>query len=62
MTIVPVNGTIYVTQGNLQFGKVYESSFPDTKEGMKEAYDWAETIALGWQKCQDEDWSKHHAA
>ena len=26
MTIVPVEGTIYVTQGNTEFKKVYEES------------------------------------
>ncbi|WP_342753775.1 DUF5444 family protein [Pantoea sp. MBD-2R] len=62
MTIVPVAGTIYVTQGNTEFKKVYEESFPDTKEGMKKAFDWATTIALGWHDCQDSDWDKHHAA
>lgn len=33
MTIVPVNGTILVQQGNREFNKLYEASFPDTKEG-----------------------------
>lgn len=62
MTIVPVNGTIYVTQANRGFGKVYESSFPDTKEGQSAAFKWAGVIALGWHKTQDKDWSKNHAA
>lgn len=62
MTIVPVNGTIYVSQGNRDFNKMYENAFPDTEEGMKKAYEWARVIALGWDDCQDKDWEKHHAA
>ena len=62
MTIVPVNGTILVQQGNREFNKLYEAAFPDTKEGMREAFKWASDIALGWHDCQDEDWNKNHAA
>jgi hypothetical protein len=62
MTILPVAGTIYVTQGNREFNKLYEASFPDTKEGNKSAYEWASVIALGWHDCQDKDWERHHAA
>ncbi|KDS03691.1 kil host cell killing activity, partial [Salmonella enterica subsp. enterica serovar Heidelberg str. RI-11-014316] len=56
MTIVPVNGTILVQQGNREFNKLYEASFPDTKEGNSAAYAWASSIAMGWEDCQDEDW------
>jgi hypothetical protein len=62
MTIVPVNGTILVQQGNKQFNKLYEKAFPDTKEGCSDAFKWAAGIALGWDEWQDEDWGKHHAA
>lgn len=62
MTILPVNGTILVQQGNREFNKLYEASFPDTKEGMKSAVSWACEIALGWNDEQDDDWKKNHAA
>lgn len=62
MTIVPVNGTILVQQGNREFNKLYEASFPDTKEGNSAAYAWASSIAMGWEDCQDEDWNRNHAA
>ncbi|MER1974554.1 DUF5444 family protein [Pseudocitrobacter faecalis] len=62
MTIVPVNGTILVQQGNREFNKLYEKSFPDTKQGVADAYMWAAGISLGWDKWQDEDWDKKHAA
>ncbi|MDU7377892.1 MAG: DUF5444 family protein [Enterobacteriaceae bacterium] len=62
MTIVPVNGTVLVQQGNRDFNKLYEKSFPDNAQGMKEAYAWASSIALGWDDSQDEDWNKSHAA
>ncbi|WP_130834304.1 DUF5444 family protein [[Erwinia] mediterraneensis] len=62
MTIIPVNGTILVQQGNREFNKLYEESFPDTKEGMNKAVMWASAISLGWHDCQDQDWEKHHAA
>lgn len=62
MTIVPVNGTIYVTQANRDFKKVYENSFPDTKDGQSDAFRWAAIIALGWESIQDKDWNQHHAA
>lgn len=58
MNIIPVNGTVLVQQGCLRLNKVYEASFPDSKEGMKAAYDWASTIALGWHDCQDKDWNE----
>ncbi|EAA7945693.1 protein kil [Salmonella enterica subsp. enterica] len=38
MTITPVNGTILVQQGNREFNKLYEKVFPDTKQGMSDAY------------------------
>jgi hypothetical protein len=62
MVILPVNGTILVQQGNRDFNKLYEASFPDTKEGMKSAVSWAWEIALGWNDEQDDDWKKNHAA
>lgn len=62
MIIIPVNGTILVQQGNREFNKLYEASFPDTKEGMNKAVMWAGAIAAGWHDCQDKDWEKHHAA
>lgn len=62
MTIAPVNGNILVQQGNREFNKLYEKSFPDTKEGISEAYLWAAGIDLGWDEWQDEDWDKKHAA
>jgi len=62
MTIVPVNGTILVQQGNREFNKLYEASFPDTKDGNSAAYAWASSIAMGWEDCQDEDWNRNHAA
>lgn len=62
MTIIPVNGTLLVQQGCQKFGKLYEEAFPDTREGMKSAYEWANTIALGWHECQDDDWSKKEKA
>ncbi|EAT5414299.1 protein kil, partial [Salmonella enterica subsp. enterica serovar Newport] len=52
MTITPVNGTILVQQGNREFNKLYEKVFPDTKQGMSDAYTWAAGIALGWDKWQ----------
>lgn len=62
MTIVPTNGTIRVTQANKDFSKVYESTFPDTKEGQRDAFQWAGEIVMGWSESQDKDWSNHHAA
>ncbi|EBB2063673.1 protein kil [Salmonella enterica] len=62
MTITPVNGTILVQQGNREFNKLYEKVFPDTKQGMSDAYTWAAGIALGWDKWQEEDWGKLHVA
>ncbi|EHE9225998.1 hypothetical protein IFW15_002006 [Salmonella enterica] len=38
MTITPVNGIILVQQGNREFNKLYEKVFPDTKQGMSDAY------------------------
>lgn len=62
MTITPVNGTILVQQGNREFNKLYEKVFPDTKQGMSDAYTWAAGIALGWDKWQDEEWEARHVA
>lgn len=62
MTIVPVNGTILVQQGNREFKKLYEESFPNTKDGWKDAAWWAWEIAMGWHKSQNDDWEKLHAA
>lgn len=62
MKITPSNGKIIVSQGNTDFKKNYQETFPDSKEGMKAAVDWANTIALGWHQIQDKDWEKHHAA
>ncbi|ECJ4508440.1 protein kil [Salmonella enterica subsp. salamae] len=62
MKITPVNGNILVQQGNREFNKLYEKTFPDTNQGCRDAYMWAAGIALGWDKWQDEDWSKSHAA
>lgn len=62
MTILPVNGTVLVQQGNRDFNKLYEASFPDTKEGLKSAYSWAWEIAMGWHDIQNDDWNKTHAA
>jgi hypothetical protein len=58
MTIIPVNGTLLVQQGCMRLNKLYEESFPDTKEGMKSAYEWATAISIGWHDCQDDDWNK----
>lgn len=46
MTITPVNGTILVQQGNREFNKLYEKVFPDTKQGMSDAYTWADDKAM----------------
>lgn len=46
MTITPVNGTIIVQQGNREFNKLYEKVFPDTKQGMSDAYTWADDKAM----------------
>ncbi|EJB6532636.1 DUF5444 family protein [Salmonella enterica] len=62
MTITPVNGTILVQQGNREFNKLYEKVFPDTKQGMSDAYTWTAGIALGWDKWQDEEWEARHVA
>lgn len=62
MTILPVNGTILVQQGNREFNKLYEESFPDTTEGLNSAYWWAWEIAMGWHDSQEEEWKKNHAA
>ncbi|EPO1082274.1 DUF5444 family protein [Cronobacter dublinensis] len=58
MTIVPVNGTILVQQGNREFNKLYEAAFPDTDDGRHSAYEWAWEIAMGWNDIQDDDWNK----
>ncbi|EOF5747645.1 DUF5444 family protein, partial [Salmonella enterica] len=47
---------------NREFNKLYEKAFPDTKQGMSDAYTWAAGIALGWDKWQDEDWEKLNVA
>lgn len=62
MVILPVNGTVLVQQGNKDFKKLYEESFPDTTDGLKSAYRWAFEIAMGWHDCQTEEWKKNHAA
>ncbi|WP_312836674.1 DUF5444 family protein [Pantoea sp.] len=65
MTIIPVNGTILVQQGCRVFNKLYEESFPDTKEGMRAAVLWASEISLTFHVSQDadfENWRKRHAA
>ena len=62
MIIKPENGNIIVSQRNQTFGKVYTSTFPDTKDGMKKAFDFVELVVLGWLDCQDKDWEKHYVA
>ncbi|MTH45380.1 DUF5444 family protein [Intestinirhabdus alba] len=62
MTITPINGAILIKQGNREFNKLYEKVFPDTKQGLSDAYTWAAVIALGWDNFQDDDWNKKYAS
>lgn len=57
MTIVPVNGTLFVQQGCRLLNKLYEEAFPDTEEGMHDAIEWASQICLGWHESQDAEFT-----
>ncbi|MDU5828528.1 MAG: DUF5444 family protein [Mixta calida] len=58
MTIIPVNGTIFVQQGCRLLNRLYEASFPDNEEGMREAIEWASQICVGWHESQEAEWTK----
>jgi len=37
---------------------MYEASFPDNEEGMREAIEWASQICVGWHESQEAEWTK----
>ncbi|WP_017346156.1 DUF5444 family protein [Pantoea sp. A4] len=60
MKITPVNGCLRVSQANAEFRKKYTAEFPDSPEGMKKAFNWAQVVALGWHDFQDADFEKYY--
>ncbi|HGP0856137.1 TPA: DUF5444 family protein [Yersinia enterocolitica] len=51
------DGTVTASQVHSGFKKRYTKSFPDTAQGIHEAYRWCQIVWLGWDDSQNVEYA-----